>query len=319
MFVPKKNYICHSQNNQPPLKRALLICSIFIIIFSVETDAQRSRWKMVRWELSAGAGASNFLGELGGANQIGTNYFKDFEWSQTRFGAALGLRYRLSEFFSLNTHITYGSVSGDDKLTEEFYRNYRNLNFRSHILEWNLNFEAAFQQEQVGHRYRLRRVKGQKGYEIYAYGFVGIGVFNFDPKTDYKGVAYRLQPLGTEGQGLVPSRKKYSLWQLCIPIGFGFKYTIDSKWGVGIEYGMRKTFTDYIDDVSTSYFDNTALQNAYGSVAAALADRSPKTNPGITAAEAQRGDPRDLDAYMFAIFSINYKMRSSRTGGLPRF
>lgn len=302
------------------MKRALLLFSILYIIISVEADAQRSRWKMVRWELSLGAGASNFLGELGGANQIGTNYFRDFEWSQTRFGAALGLRYRLSEFFSLNSHLTYGSVSGDDKLTEEFFRHYRNLNFRSHILEWNLNFEAAFQQEQVGHRYRLRRVKGQKGYEIYAYGFVGIGVFHFDPKTDYKGVAYRLQPLGTEGQGLVPSRKKYNLWQLCVPIGFGFKYTIDAKWGVGIEYGMRKTFTDYIDDVSTSYFDLLAIQAAYGNVAAQLADRSLGLHPSaITAYEQQRGDPRDLDAYMFALFSINYKMRSKRLGGLPRF
>jgi hypothetical protein len=301
------------------LKRALLLFSILFIVFSVETDAQRSRWKMVRWELSFGAGASNFLGELGGANQIGTNYFRDLEWSQTRFGTALGLRYRLSEFFALNSHITYGSVSGDDKLTQEFYRHYRNLNFRSNIFEWNLNFEAAFQQEQVGHRYRLRRVKGQKGYEIYAYGFVGFGVFHFNPKTDYKGVTYDLRPLGTEGEGLIPSRKKYSLWQVCIPIGFGFKYTIDAKWGVGIEYGMRKTFTDYIDDVSTSYFDKDAIRAAYGNVAAALADRSLGFRPEITAPEAQRGDPRDLDAYMFAIFSINYKLRSSRAGGLPRF
>src|SRR5690349_3367808 len=191
-----------------------------------------------------------------------------------------------------------------------------------------MNFKAAFKMEQVDYCYRLRRVIGQKGYEIYTYGFVGIGVFHFDPKTDYKGVAYRLQPLGTEGQGLVPSRKKYSLWQMCVPIGFGFKYTIDAKWGVGIEYGMRKTFTDYIDDVSTSYFDNASIRAAYGNVAAALADRSLRNQylsttgidyGGITAAEQQRGDPRDLDAYMFAIFSINYKLRTSRTGGLPRF
>ena len=154
--------------------------------------------------------------------------------------------------------------------------------------------------------------------EIYAYGFVGVGVFHFDPKADYKGVAYRLQPLGTEGEGLVPTRKKYSLWQFCIPIGFGFKYTIDAKWGVGIEYGMRKTFTDYIDDVSTTYFDKSEIQSAYGPVAAALADRSLGDRPEITAPDQQRGDPRDLDAYMFAIFSINYKIRSGR-GGLPRF
>ena len=299
-----------------PVFRNFLVISVFLLISIHKADAQR--WKMVRYEFNGGLGASNFLGELGGANQIGTNYFRDFEWSQTRFALAIGLRYKLSEFFAFNTHLTYGAVSGDDKLTEEFFRNYRNLSFSSNIFEWNVNFEAAFQQEQIGHRYRLRRVKGQKGYEVYAYGFVGIGIFNFDPKAEYKGNTYRLQPLGTEGQGLIPTRQKYSLWQFCIPIGFGFKYTIDAKWGVGIEYGMRKTFTDYIDDVSTTYFDNNEIRLAYGNVAAALADRSPHTNPNITAPDEQRGDPRDLDAYMFAIFSVNYKIRTTR-GGLPRF
>ena len=62
-----------------------------------------------------------------------------------------------------------------------------------------------------------------------------------------------------------------------------------------------------------------AIRGAYGNVAAALADRSLGFSPPITAPEAQRGDPRDLDAYMFALFSINYKMRSKRAGGLPRF
>ena len=116
----------------------------------------------------------------------------------------------------------------------------------------------------------------------------------------------------------MPTRKKYSLWQFCIPIGFGFKYTIDAKWGIGIEYGMRKTFTDYIDDVSTTYFDNQTLRDQNGDVAAALADRSDHSVPGRTGADEQRGDPRDLDAYMFAIFSINYKLKSVK-GGLPRF
>ncbi|MBK5284710.1 MAG: outer membrane beta-barrel protein [Bacteroidia bacterium] len=297
------------------MKKFILVLFI-AFISTINADAQR--WKMVRYEFNGGLGASNFLGELGGANQIGTNYFKDFEWSETRFGLAIGLRYKLSEFFAFNTHVTYGAVSGDDKLTDEFFRHYRNLNFNTYIFEWNLNFEAAFQQEQIGHRYRLRRVKGQKGYEVYAYAFVGAGIFNFDPKTEYQGTTVRLQPLGTEGQGLVPTRNKYSLWQFCIPIGFGFKYTIDAKWGVGIEYGMRKTFTDYIDDVSTTYFDNNELRAAYGNVAAALADRSDHSKPYITGPEQQRGDPRDLDAYMFAIFSVNYKIRTSR-GGLPRF
>src|SRR5690348_10759578 len=96
--------------------RAVILVICVLMISSI-TDAQR--WKRSRYEFSIGAGASNFLGELGGANQIGTHGLKDFEWSLTNFAAAIGLRYKISKYFALNTHLTYGRVSGDDKLTEE--------------------------------------------------------------------------------------------------------------------------------------------------------------------------------------------------------
>ncbi len=297
------------------MKKALLALLAIIILLPESSSAQR--WKRQRYEFSAGIGISNFLGELGGANQIGTHYFKDLEWSQTRLALAVGLRYKLGNYFALKSHLTYGRVSGDDKLTQEFFRNYRNLSFFSDIYEFNINFEGAFQQEQVGHRYRLRKVRGIRGYELYTYAFIGAGVFHMDPKTEFKGTSIRLQPLGTEGQGLVASRSKYSLFQFCIPVGIGFKYTIDRQWGVGLELGLRKTFTDYIDDVSTTFFDFASYPGA-DPLAALVADRSNRTKPQITDAGAQRGDPRENDSYMFAIFSINYKLSSGR-GFLPRF
>jgi hypothetical protein len=226
------------------------------------------------------------------------------------------MRYKLSNYFALNSHLTYGRVAGDDKLTKEFFRNYRNLNFYSDIYEFNINFEGAFQQEQIGHRYRLRKVRGLRGYEIYTYAFVGFGIFHFDPKTDYQGNSIRLQPMGTEGQGLVASREKYSLFQFCIPVGIGFKYTIDRQWGVGLELGVRKTFTDYIDDVSTTFFDFASYPEA-DPLSQFVSDRSNGSRPEITRPGAQRGDPRENDSYMFAIFSINYKLKGGR--GLPRF
>jgi hypothetical protein len=297
------------------MKKLLFVFLGLLVLLSPTTEAQR--WKRQRYEFSVGAGMSNFLGELGGANQIGTNYFKDLEWSQTRFALAVGLRYKLSNYFALNSHLTYGRVSGDDKLTTEKFRSYRNLNFFSNIYEFNLNFEGAFQQEQIGHRYRLRKIRGTRGYELYMYGFAGIGVFYYDPKTEYNGTTVRLKPLGTEGQGLVPTREAYSNFGVCIPVGIGFKYTIDRYWGVGLELGLRKTFTDYIDDVSTTYFDFNNYPDA-DPLAAQLADRSNHSEPNITAAGQQRGDPRDKDSYMFGIFSINYKLTRGR-GGLPRF
>jgi hypothetical protein len=298
------------------MKKVLLILLSFIVLTPAISDAQR--WKRQRYELSFGAGITNFLGELGGANQIGTHYFKDLEWSQTRLALAVGLRYKLSNYFALNSHLTYGRVSGDDKLTEEPFRNYRNLSFFSDIYELNINFEGAFQQEQIGHRYKLSKVRGMRGYEIYTYGFIGVGVFHMDPKTEFNGSVYRLQPIGTEGQGIVPSRPKYNLVQFCIPVGIGFKYTIDRKIGVGLELGVRKTFTDYIDDVSTTYFDFNSYPGQFDPMAPVLADRSNGSKPENTTPGSQRGDNRENDTYMFAVFSVNFKLTAGH-GGLPRF
>src|SRR5438874_4440083 len=162
-----------------------LITLVLVLLVGIPTLVNAQYWKRHRYEFSLGIGATNFLGDLGGADQIGTHYFKDFEWTMTRFAAAVGMRYKLSDFFAANAHLTYGRVAGDDKLTKEFFRNYRNLNFFSDIYELNVNFEAAFQQEQLGHRYRLKRVKGIKAYEIYCYVFAGGGGFYFDPKTNF--------------------------------------------------------------------------------------------------------------------------------------
>ena len=297
------------------MKKSILILLTITLLLPAISDAQR--WKRQRYEFSFGAGVSNFLGELGGANQIGTHYFRDLEWSMTRLAMSVGLRYKLSNYFALKSHFSYGRVAGDDKLTTEFFRNYRNLNFYSDIYEFNFNFEGAFQQEQIGHRYRLRKVKGLKGYEIYTYLFAGAGAFYFDPKTNYEGTIIRLQPLGTEGQGFVATRAKYSLLQFVIPVGIGFKYTLDRVWGAGLEIGFRKTFTDYIDDVSTTYFDFANYSGA-DQLSAVLSDRSNHSRPEITYAGAQRGDPRENDSYLFAIFSLNYKLTNGR-GSLPRF
>ncbi|MBL7915129.1 MAG: outer membrane beta-barrel protein [Bacteroidia bacterium] len=296
----------------------LLVLSILILPGIVEAQRYKQRWKSYRSELHFGIGPSNFLGELGGADQVGTNYFKDLEFGQTRLAVAAGLRYKLSQMLALNTKLSYGKVSGSDDLTKEFFRNYRNLDFKTNIWEASTNLEIAFIREQVGHRYRLKGVRGQRGFEISAYGFIGVGVFYFNPKGSLGSEYVNLQSLGTEGQGISSTRKKYSKVQLAIPLGIGFKYAIDRRWGVGLEYGIRKTFTDYIDDASKTYYDNNEILSFNGAVAAAMADKSDQEFPYITAAGQQRGDPRDKDAYMFAIISINYKIRTGRSA-FPMF
>ena len=277
---------------------------MLFVMFPLLINAQ-SRFKSYRNEVHIGIGVSNFLGELGGANQIGTDGFRDLELLETRMAFAVGLRHRMTERFAINPTFSYGRLSGDDDLTLEFFRRYRNLNFKTNIYELSCNLEIAIIKDKMGARYRLKGVRGHKAYELSMYGFIGFGGFYFNPKGQYQDKWIELQPLQTENI-------KYNKLQFVVPVGIGIKYGIDRRWAVGFQYGLRKTFTDYIDDVSTVYADPDILRANNGEIAVIMANKSNGDFPYITKVGEQRGDPTDKDSYMFAVFSINYKIRTSR-------
>lgn len=278
--------------------------------------------KKPRKEYVLGIGASNFLGEVGGANAIGTNFVKDLEFSATRPSVAIGMRYKFKPRWAVKGGLYYQLLSGADKLTQEPFRNNRNLSFRSHVFELSAQAEFYFTKEQTGHRYQIKNAKGMKNYDWQGYLFVGVGGFYYNPQAKYKGSWVNLQPLGTEGQGLPGGAKKYARVSVCIPYGLGGKYGINKDWAVGLELGIRKTFTDYIDDVSGVYYDNNALFQAHGETGAALADPSLHNYPESlggdatgyqqSAAGQQRGDKKDKDAYMFLNVTVSYKMPAKR-------
>lgn len=308
------------------MKNLTIIILLLTVLFVESGLSQRSaRWRRMRYEIIYGIGATNFLGELGGANRIGTNFVRDLEFVSTRPLGSLGMRYKLQEDLSVKVAFTGGYLRGDDKLTGEMFRSNRNLHFRSLILEFGSQLEYSVIREKIGHRYNLRRVRGVKGFRTNTYFFVGLAGFYFNPQAKYlDGKWYNLQPLCTEGQSLVPTRKKYSRIQASIPYGVGFKYGLDRKWSLGLEIGLRKTFTDYIDDVSTTYFDNAVIAAEKGDVAAYFADPSlgrfdtDPINDSWTGSNTQRGDAKDKDTYMFVILNLTYKMQTTRKG-LPKF
>lgn len=307
---------------------------LFLVFTACVFTSNAQRWKGYRYEVLFGIGATSFLGELGGANYIGTHQFRDLEWRATRPAATVGLRYRLDEYFALRPAFYYGYVVGKDKWTKEPYRNYRNLSFGSNILELSVVLEWSFMKEQMGKKYRLKNVKGKRGKEIYVFIFAGAGGFYYHPTAkDSKGTRQNLRKLHTEGQStkkltLVDSRKQYSGFSMAFPVGLAFKYIINKKWSVTLEYGLRQTLTDYIDDVSSTYVDPNVLrkqEGAKGEKAVEMADRSnngdphgPTSWPYFSAAGAERGDPRYTDSYMFLNITLNYKLKSARSN-LPKF
>lgn len=312
-------------------RKALILC---LIILPTLVNAQR--WKRQRYEWVAAIGATQFLGDVGGRNQIGSDWFFDLDAASTRYVANIGFRYKISPYVSAKTGFSFGEIYGDDKYTKEPYRNNRNIHFRSPIVEWATQVEVSWMQEQIGSRYKIRRVRGRgrRGSRVYVYGFAGVALLYMNPMAKFDGKWHSLRKLHTEGQTVVPSRNEYSNWQFTIPFGVGMKYSIDKKSSIGIEYGLRKTFTDYMDDVSTTYVYTQWAPNSleikqmldYDDVAAGLADPSlapispdAEWQGGCSACPGQqRGDPTDLDSYMFMMITYQRKIRTTRKG-LPKF
>ena len=274
-----------------------------------------------RYELVGGLGATSFLGDLGGADQIGTHLLRDFDLPITRVVLQTGVRYRLTSAFAVRGNLIFGMLHGADNATAETFRNQRDLKFRSPILEFSGQFEYFFTKEQTGHRYKIKNVKGVKLKDIQGYLFAGFGGFAFNPKAKYKdGKWYALQPLGTEGQGLIAGRSKYHRVSMCLLYGVGGKYGIDRYWSVGLEIGFRYTHTDYLDDVSTNYATNT-VGAARGPIAQYFADPTEGKGPyPFSVAEGvQRGDPTHKDAYGFLTATVNYRLAYSKRKTRSKF
>ncbi len=296
----------------------ILFFSFFIKSYS-QGVFKGNYWKQYRKEFYVGIGPSNFLGELGGKDQIGTDFIQDLELKATRYVINTGYRYFLRRDMALRASLLYAMVSGDDKLTLEPFRNNRNLNFRSPIIEGALIYEYHLVQEKAGTRYRIKGSKST-GSKFGIYGFTGIGGFYFNPQSKYiNGQWHDLQPLGTEGQGLPGGPSPYTKIGICLPTGLGFRYLMNSKFRFSVEIGVRKTFSDYIDDVSTVYYNNDAIKASKGEIAAYFADPSVKEEPGApndlnnsTRTNEQRGDSKNKDSYMFATFNVNYKIFKTR-------
>lgn len=284
-------------------------------------------WRYVRHEVSFGVGASNFLGDLGGSKGIGTHGIKDLKLRPTRPSMAVSYKYMITPNFSVKGYFLWGYLSGDDALTKNVIRNNRNLSFRSMIGEISAIAEFYPWSERVTPNYKISGVSGTKALTLMPYFFTGFGVTLFNPKTQYNGNWVALQPLGTEGQGLAGRPDKYKRYTMCFPIGTGLKYMIDRQWSLSLELSLRYTLSDYIDDVSTSYYYPDLIQAANGGDAGALSDRALDPSLEWTGVVdlgdgrsnyLQRGNPKYNDAYMFAIISVHYRFKKGESF-IPKF
>ena len=226
----------------------------------------------------------------GAANYQGDLRNKRFAVDQSQLAIGVGIKYDINIRLAFRSSISFAKVEGDDKKNVPSLR-YRNLSFQSKVFEWASMIEYSFLD--------LQQAK------FSPYVFAGLGIFHFNPyTTDTLGANIYLQPLGTEGQGLsqYPDRKKYNLTQFNIPFGGGIRFLVSKNVSLAYEFGFRKLFTDYLDDVSTTYADKDILMQGRGPEAVELAYRAGELidgNPLYPAEGSQRGKGKLKDWYYF--------------------
>lgn len=227
------------------------------------------------------------MSDLGGSNFIGSRGIFDYDIKATRLAIGTGISLNAGSFsFGLNFLGT--RLVGDDKFSNQDFHVNRNLNVRTDL------FEGCFLTEWRP----FSRTSGFNRFYIYS----GVGVMYYQPKTEYNDEWIKLKTIGTEGQYLADEDRPYSELDLVIPYGLGYKFRLAKSTSLVLDLGFRKTFTDYLDDVSTVYADPTSLTEANGAEATILADRSVVKNP----TGFERGNPDKNDMYFLLGLKFEY-------------
>jgi hypothetical protein len=194
-------------------------------------------------------------------------------------GGQAGVSYQFYRKFGIALNYQYDLLKGSDGYAAEIPRRNRNLGFYSHNHEISLRLT-----------YDILRTDR---FKVVPYIYAGFGYFRFNPRA-FDGIA--LAPLGTEGQNIGRNSypQPYSNWAPSIPFGLGVKYRISCRFSLKAEITYHKTFTDYIDDVSSAYPDMASLRATSGDLAVKYSDR--RTDPAN--AFRSRGNPKQNDAFM---------------------
>jgi hypothetical protein len=238
-----------------------------------------------QWMGEIMVGVSAYNGDLT-QNEISLKNYKP--------AGGINFKYNSGDLINFRIGFAWGVIGANDKNNKEAGLKSRNLNFKSNILEANVCVEA--------------NIFDPEDYTAYPYVFLGVGVFHFDPYSYDKGnKKVNLQPLSTEGQGLIeyPDRKVYSLTQFCIPVGAGFKWVIKKRWELCYELGYRITFTDYLDDVSNTYIDLETLFLRKGQTSV---DMSYRRDVPFNQLGEKRGNSSVKDFYLFSGLKIAVKL-----------
>jgi hypothetical protein len=265
----------------------------FLIIFLLITNCALLKGQDVDY--------TPWIGIFGGAvSYQGDLQPTSFDFKHSRAMFSLSVRQPLSNKLSVRAGVSIGSLGAADRNNRDYLKP-RNLSFKTNIqeafvyLDWTLLDLTS--------------------YRISPFGYAGVAYFHFNPYTfDEAGQKVYLQPLSTEGQGLpdYPDRKVYSLYQPALTFGGGIRYAISNDLMLSFETAQRKSFIDYLDDVSKNFVDKDKLMAAKGPRAVELAFRGDEIhrNAAYPNEGEQRGTPTEMDWYYYMGITIETRLHS---------
>lgn len=230
--------------------------------------------------------------------QTGTSsYFGDLCptgdcYTKGNFNLGIGVNRRLNDYLSFTFNVNYYRISGSDAEFGNTGRLKRNLSFRADNYEFSLigNFEFL--------NYNTFRYMSRSEFPISMFAFLGFGLTTNSPEAKLANRYYSLRPLKTEGVA-------YSPVAAVVPFGLGIGYKVLHNLDISLVAGYRYCFSDYLDDVSTSYVDPATLSSPE---AVKLAYRGDEVGfPGYGVG-AQRGNPDSKDGYLLFDLKVEYAL-----------
>jgi hypothetical protein len=251
------------------------IVRIFLFILFI-TFINRSYSQV--FEVGLYGGDSYYLGDL--------NPGLHFSQAQVAYGALI--RYNLDTRWSVKLSGYRGKIKGNSSSSTFLPDN--GLSFESPITDISGVIEFNF----------FDYFTGSKREFITPYIYTGFGFFFYNPTSG----GTSLRDAGTEGQNTgYEGRKPYGGTSISIPFGVGVKYSLGKRLCMTIFWEMHKTFTDYLDDVSKTYYLNGRLINP-NEQAAVLSDPTMNHEPGM-----QRGNTKNMDWYSFSGITLTYQFK----------
>ena len=252
---------------------------VFVTLMSISTS-----FSQYNLDMGVGFGASGYLGEIGGKNNVSKGFVGDLLLKQTNITAGWFMRNKLTPKWAINSGLNYVRLAGDDANTPEGPRNWRNLRFKNDIFELTSKVEFTFLEiADLGR-------KGRYNTNLHLYAHTGFTLFYHTPMGSTNGSNWvKLRPLKTEGV----SYKKIGF---ASPTGGGVIITHNRYTRFGLVLNYTKTFTDYLDDISTVYADPQTLSEQGRELANQYIgpeNELPSFSPG-----ERRGDPSDDDVYL---------------------